>query len=99
MDARQNVKSTRGEQSHNIIVENRKRISISGVEDIESFNEEEIVLHTSMGVLIVSGENLHINKLSVDSGDTEITGEVSDLKYPENYGKSKGAGLLGKLLK
>ncbi|MBQ8525318.1 MAG: sporulation protein YabP [Clostridia bacterium] len=84
---------------HNIIMESRKKISVSGVEDVESFNEEEIILHTGMGVLIIRGCELHISKLSVDSGETVITGDISCLDYPENFGKSRSAGFLSRLLR
>ena len=96
MEPRQNLKN---DEMHNIIIENRCKISVSGVEDIESFNEEEIILHTTGGVLFIKGENLHINRLSVDSGDTQITGSINCLDYPSNYGKSKGASLLGRILR
>lgn len=91
--------SGRSELLHNVIMEGRKKISVSGVEDVESFNEEEIVLHTGMGVMIIHGEELHISKLSVDSGETVITGEINSIEYPANAGKSKGAGFLNRLLR
>lgn len=97
METKQTQKKT--DCLHNIIVESRKKIAVSGVEDVESFNEEEIILHTGMGVLIVRGSGLHINKLSVESGETSITGDINSLDYPENFGKSKSAGLLGRLLR
>ena len=84
---------------HNVIVEGRKKITVSGVEDVESFNEEEIVLHTSMGAMIICGAQLHINKLSVDNGEVSVNGDINSVDYPENYGKSKGAGSLSKLLR
>ena len=97
MDSKQITKKS--DCLHNIIMESRKKITVSGVEDVESFNEEEIILHTGMGVLIIRGSELHITKLSVDSGETAITGEINGIDYPENYGRSKSAGLLGRLLR
>ena len=91
--------SGRTELIHNVIMESRKKISVSGVEDVESFNEEEIVLHTGMGVMIIRGEALHISKLSVDSGEKVITGEINSMDYPANAGRSKGAGFLSRLLR
>lgn len=99
MDTKQTVRTVRNEAVHNVIMEGRKKISISGVEDIDSFNEEEIILKTSHGVLILRGNGLHINKLSVDSGDTAVTGEINSIEYPENYGKTKGSSLIGRLLR
>ena len=94
-----NSKNVKTEILHNLIMENRARLSVSGVEDVESFNEEEIVLHTSMGAMIICGAQLHINKLSVDNGEVSVNGDINSVDYPENYGKSKGAGLLSKLLR
>ena len=64
MEERKNFKSQKTEGIHNVIMEGRRKLSISGVSDVESFNEEEVVLSTNMGLLIIEGENLHINKLS-----------------------------------
>lgn len=97
METKQMVKKT--DCLHNIIIESRKKITVSGVEDVESFNEEEIILHTGMGVMIIRGGGLHINKLSIESGETSITGEINSLDYPENFGRSKSAGFLGRLLR
>lgn len=85
---------------HNIILENRQKLSVSGIEEVESFNEEEIILRIlSGGVLIVKGYELHVNKLNVDTGDISITGEVSGMDYVEQSAKAKGPGLLSRLLR
>ena len=54
---------------HHIILEGREQLTVSGVEEVESFDENSIVMDTIKGVLIVRGENLHIEKLSLDGGD------------------------------
>jgi len=82
---------------HNIIMEGRERLSISGVEDVESFDEESIVIYTSKGMLIVRGEGLHIEKLSLDGGDLAVEGRVQSLRYEETM-KEKG-GFLARLFK
>ena len=70
MEEKRSIKTVKSDVIHNIIMENRKKVSVSGVDDVESFNEEEIVLHTeNQGILILKGAGLHINKLNVDSGD------------------------------
>ena len=66
---------------HNIIMENRRRLSISGVMDIDSFDEETVVLFTEEGELTIRGLNLHINKIDVDSGDLAMEGEIDSLVY------------------
>lgn len=97
MDSRQ--LSGKNDCVHNVIMESRKKISVSGVEDVESFNEEEIILHTCMGVMILKGRELHISKLSVDSGEASVSGEIVSIDYPENFGRSKGAGFLSRVFR
>lgn len=98
MEERKIVRNPRTESTHNIIMEGRKKLSISGVEDVESFNDEEIVLHTNMGVMIIEGEMLHISKLSIDNGEVMITGEFELLKYADEKSGMKGS-LLTRLFK
>ncbi len=98
MEERKMVRTVKTDTVHNLILENRKKLSVSGVEDVESFNEEEIVLHTEMGVLVVRGEDLHINKLSVEVGEVIIEGSVSGVEYMEG-GRGKGGSFLSRMFK
>ena len=88
---------TRIDLPHNVILEGRERLSISGVEDVESFNEETIVVYTSKGLLLVQGSDLHIEKLSLDGGDLAVEGQVLSLRYEEES-REKG-GLFSRLFK
>ncbi len=100
MEERKTPKQQRYESVHNLILENRAKLSVSGIEEVESFNEEEIILRTlEHGILVIKGEGLHINKLSVDAGDVNITGDFSNLDYIDQSLKSKGPGLLSRLLR
>ncbi len=100
MEEKRVVKTVKSETVHNVILENRKKISVSGVDDVESFNEEEIVLHTKeQGILLIKGASLHINRLSIDTGDVNITGEINAMEYLAVSLKSKGSGFFGKLFK
>ena len=65
--------------------------SISGVEDVESFDEQEIVMRTSGGCLVICGEELSISRLSVDSGDVNVQGYLTELRY-EEAGEKRGLG-------
>ena len=85
------------DKPHTLIIEGRNRLSISGVEDVESFDEETIVMHTTKGMLIVRGEGLHIEKLTLDGGDLSVEGLVQSLRYEEET-KEK-SGLLARLFK
>jgi len=69
------------EQPHNLILEGRRRLSVSGVEDVENFDEREVVITTVCGTLIVKGSDLHIEKLSIDGGDFVLEGDVESIAY------------------
>ena len=88
-------KKVRPEAAHHVILEEREQLAVSGVEEVESFDENTIVMYTSRGTLIVRGENLHIEKLSLDGGDLKVEGTVNALIY-ESGGREQG-GLLGRL--
>ena len=81
---------------HHLILEDREHLTVSGVEEVESFDENTIVMDTAQGVLIVHGEGLHIEKLSLDGGDLKVEGMLESLLYEENR-RGKG-GFLARLL-
>lgn len=83
---------------HNIILEDRKMLSISGVEDIDSFDENTVVVFTQMGELTIRGHNLHINKLNVDTGELTMDGEIFALIYSEQTQK-KQSGVFSKMFR
>ena len=76
---------------HNVIMENRKRMSLTGVLDIDSFNEQGVIVLTELGVLVIKGDDLRINKLSVDSGDVSIEGEIVSLVYSDVNDRKTGS--------
>lgn len=81
---------------HRLTLDGRDKLTVSGVEDVERFDENEIVMNTTDGVLIVSGENLHIGKLSLDGGELHVDGRVDALSY-EDGAAGSGGGLLSRL--
>jgi len=83
----------------NLILENREKLSISGVIDVESFNDEMVVVDTELGILIVRGEDLHINKLSLESSELSIEGYITSCEYNEKDGRSKGVGFFAKMFR
>lgn len=84
---------------HNVILEDRKHLSVSGVSDIDSFDEQTVVLFTDMGELTVKGYDLHINKLNVETGELTMEGEISSLVYSDQDKRGSGGGLFSKLFK
>lgn len=83
---------------HNLILENRSRLVLSGVTDVDCFNEEEIRLFTQLGELSIRGKNLHINEISVESGDVSVEGDIWSLCYGDKNHKKK-LSAFGKLFK
>ena len=84
----------------NLILENRDKLSISGVLDVLSFDDQIVILETELGLLTVKGENLRINKLSLDTAEVIVDGEIYSLGYSEkNLEKKSGGGILGKIFK
>ena len=81
---------SRPEAAHHLILEDRERLSVSGVEEVESFDETAIVMHTTRGTLVIRGENLHIEKLSLDGGDLKVEGDVDSLTYENDRGQPSG---------
>ena len=81
---------------HRLELDGRGRLVVSGVEDVERFDESGIVMSTSAGILTVTGENLHIGKLSLEGGELHVDGRVYSLTY-EEPALSRG-GLLRRLL-
>ena len=84
-----------GGAPHHVVLEERRSLTVSGVEDVERFDENTIVMSTTAGTLVISGENLHIGKLSLDGGELHVDGQVDSLSY-EDPGYSRG-GFLSRL--
>lgn len=85
-----------GGPSHHL--EEREQLSVSGVEEVESFDENTIVMLTNRGTLIVRGEELHIEKLSLDGGDLKVEGTIDSLTY-EDSGRDRAGGLFARLFR
>ena len=81
---------------HRVLLEERGQLVISGVEEVESFDESAIYLTTAQGPLEIQGEGLHIEKLSLDGGDLKVEGRVDALVYGEER-RSRGS-LFSRLL-
>ena len=67
-----------------ITLENREKLAASGVNDVESFDEKCIVAYTDYGQMNIQGEGLNITKLSVESGELELEGNIFSITYTEN---------------
>jgi len=93
-------KQTASTAMQNVILENREKLTISGVLDVLSFDDQIVILETELGLLTVKGENLRINKLSLDTTEVIVEGSIGNLSYSEkNLDKKSGGSLIGKIFK
>ena len=100
IDERKNNNLTTNNTVQNLLLENKEKLTISGVLDVLSFDDQIVILETELGLLTVKGENLRINKLSLDTADVIVDGEIYNLGYSEkNLEKKSGGGILGKIFK
>lgn len=84
----------------NLVLENREKLSISGVLDVLSFDDQVVIVETELGLLTIKGENLRINKLSIDTSEVVVEGDIYSMNYSEKELDKKGSGgLLGKIFK
>lgn len=81
------MKSIENKSPQNIILESRNNLRVSGVKDIDNFSETKIVIDTTLGELVIKGEDLHIISLEKESGDLSLTGKVSSLIYSSLKGR------------
>lgn len=84
----------------NVILENREKLTISGVLDVLSFDDQIVIVETELGLLTIKGENLRINKLSLDTTEVIVEGTIFNLSYSEkNLDKKSGSNIFGKIFK
>ncbi len=75
---------------HSVTLEDRRHLTISGVEDVERFDETAVVLSTAQGALTVQGSGLHIEQLSLNGGDLKVEGLIESLSYEDRAEQSGG---------
>lgn len=73
---------------HSLILDNKKNLSMTGINDVLGFDEQTINVTTDLGGLVIKGSGLHISKLNLESGDVVIDGDINSLQYI-NVGHSK----------
>jgi len=83
----------------NLVLENREKLTISGVLDVLSFDDQVVIVETELGLLTIKGENLRINKLSIDTSEVVVEGEIYNLAYSENDLDKKNGSFLNKIFK
>lgn len=97
VDERKSINTTGVIQ--NLILENRSKLSISGVLDVLSFDDQVVILETELGLLTVKGENIRINKLSIDTAEVIVEGDISNLSYSDKTTEKNKSSLMSKIFK
>ena len=83
----------------NLVLENREKLSVSGVNDVLSFDDQIVMIDTELGLLSVKGENIRINKLSLDTAEVIVEGEISSLSYSPNKQDKSAGTIFSKIFK
>jgi len=97
MEERKNINSN---TIQNLILENRSKLSISGVLDVLSFDDQIVIIETELGLLTIKGETLRINKLSIDTSEVIVEGQIDSISYSsKDLNKKSNEGFLGKIFK
>ncbi len=94
------IEDKRTTAKHTVVLDKRRSATITGVIDVVSFDDETIIAETEMGMLILKGINLHVNKLNLENGELSVDGEFISLLYEEQSGFPKGkSSFFGRLFK
>ena len=83
----------------NLVLENREKLSVWGVLDVLSFDDQVVIIETELGLLTIKGEDLRINKLSIDTSEVVVEGDIFSMNYSEKEMEKKGGSILGKIFK
>ena len=89
-----------GIRPHRLMMHNRSALSVTGRRDVVSFDENQVILDTDMGLLTMKGKDLHVSRLTLEKGEVDIDGSVDSLAYSSNeaYRKS-GESLFSRLFR
>ena len=86
--------------AHKIVLNNRNLGNLTGILDVISFDENSIVLDTDMGLLTIKGKDLHVNRLSLEKGEVDLSGNIDSVSYSEVHtGAKQGENLFSKLFR
>ncbi len=88
------------EKNHRVVMENRQKSQFTGIREVISFDEKEVLLETSHGILTVRGEALHVSRLTVEKGELDLDGKIHSFVYQETDAYRKpGESLFRRLLR
>ena len=86
--------------AHKIVLNNRNQGDLTGILDVISFDENTIVLDTDMGLLTIKGKDLHVNRLSLEKGEVDLSGNIDSIAYSDVHAEQKqGENLFARLFR
>lgn len=92
--------SSAKQRVHKLMLTNRRTCTINGVSDVLSFDIHEILLETDQGMLTLKGDDLHVNRLTLEKGEVDVDGKIDSLTYSDTTGyHNKGESFISKLFK
>ena len=87
-------------RTHKLILNNRRTCNLTGINDVLSFDENEIILETEQGMLMIKGNELQVNRLMLDKGEVDVDGRIDSFTYSEQSNMAaRGESLLARLFK
>ena len=94
------METTAVQKSHKLVLNNRKTGLVTGVLDVLSFNLNEILLETEQGMLMVKGTDLHVNRVNLEKGEIDLSGNIESISYSDIQSPGKKSDcLFGKLVR
>ena len=87
------------EKKIHLMLENRQNVKMTGIKDIKSFDEKEILLFTEAGKLLIKGEELHVKRLNLEKGEADLEGKVDSLTYLSKNTDKKEESLLKRMFR
>lgn len=83
--------------NHRLIINERERVSITGVTDVISFDTDVVIVETEMGTLTIKGLDLHVNRLNLDKEEIDLDGQIESLEYSDGSRYKSSGSLISKL--
>lgn len=87
------------DRPHRVVIDQREKLNVTGVQDVDSFNENEVIFITSCGAVTISGEDLHINRLNLEDGQLIVEGRIQSLDYSDHEEQRQSVGFFKKMFK
>ncbi len=89
-----------GVRPHSCVMQNRQTVNLTGIREVVSFDENQVVMDTDLGLLTVKGKDLRVSRLTVEKGEADLEGTVDSLGYSSNEAYRKaGESLFFRLFK